>query len=93
MNLPATFNPYLDANGRIPRLPSRLSRKIELSMALLERIAPGIEYSEKQINEILFEVVDDFALVRRTLVDMGYLSRDSYGRTYKRVISQVQAAS
>jgi hypothetical protein len=62
MNLPATFNPYLDANGRIPRLPSRLSRKIELSIALLERIAPGIEYSEKQINEIFFEVVDELVI-------------------------------
>lgn len=93
MDLPSTFNPYLDGNGRISRLPARLNRKIELSLALLERITPGVEYSEKQINEIFLDVVDDFALVRRTLVNLGHLSRDSYGRVYKRVIDQAQVAN
>jgi hypothetical protein len=53
---------------------------------LLELFEPGIEYSEPQLNQMLKVYLDDFALVRRTLVEMGHLERDPYGRVYKRVV-------
>jgi hypothetical protein len=80
------FSAYKDAQGRITRLPSKLSKKEKLSLDLLEAFEFGIEYSEPQLNEILKVYLDDFALVRRTLVEMGHLHRDPYGKVYKRVI-------
>jgi hypothetical protein len=80
------FSAYKDSNGRITRLPSKLSKKDRLSLELLEAFEFGIEYSEPQLNEILKAYLEDFALVRRTLVEMGHLQRDPYGRVYKRVI-------
>lgn len=80
------FEAYKDEAGRIIRLPAKLSRKIRLSLQLLEVFEPGTEYSEPALNELLKAYVDDFALVRRTLVDLGHLERDSYGKVYKRVL-------
>ncbi|MFM2023462.1 MAG: hypothetical protein RIR89_854 [Actinomycetota bacterium] len=79
------FSAYKDPQGRITRLPSKLSKKDQLSLELLEAFEFGVEYSEPQLNEILKAYLDDFALVRRTLVQMGHLQRDPYGRVYKRV--------
>ncbi len=80
------FNSYKDAEGRIIRLPAKLSKKNKLSIALLDAFDFDTEYSEPQLNEILKTYLDDFALVRRTLVDMGYLERDRYGKSYRRVV-------
>ena len=79
------FQVYKDADGRITRLPAKWSKKVKLSLALLEAFEINVEYSEPELNEILKSYLDDFALVRRTLVDMGYLERDRYGKSYRRV--------
>lgn len=79
------FAAYKDPSGRITRLPAKLSRKDKLSLQLLEIFQPGVEYSEPELNEMLKVYLDDFALVRRTLVDMGHLQRDAYGKVYTRV--------
>ena len=78
------FNAYKNPEGRITRLPAKLSKKVELSLALLEVFEFGVEYTEPELNEILKKYLDDFALVRRTLVDLGHLERDPYGRSYRR---------
>ena len=84
VTLPSSFKGYLDKDGRITRLPAKHSKKLELCLALLERVEPEREYTEKEINNLFYEFVDDFALIRRTLVDLGHLQRDKYGRKYKR---------
>ena len=79
------FNAYKNSEGRITRLPAKLGKKNRLSLALLDAFEFDVEYSEPELNEILKAYLDDFALVRRTLVDMGFLERDRYGRSYRRV--------
>lgn len=80
-----SFDAFKDSNGRITRLPAKLSRKNKLSIELLEALEHGVTYTEPELNEILKSYLDDFALVRRTLVDMGLLERDAYGKQYRRV--------
>jgi hypothetical protein len=79
------FDAFKDASGRITRLPAKLSRKNKLSIELLELFEFGVTYTEPELNEMLKVHLDDFALVRRTLVDMGLLQRDAYGKQYRRV--------
>ncbi len=86
------FNAYKDVEGRITRLPAKLSKKNKLSLALLEAFEFDTQYSEPQLNEILKTYLDDFALVRRTLVEMGYLERDRYGKSYRRVVRAQESA-
>lgn len=86
------FEAYKDADGRITRLPAKWTKKVKLSLALLEAFEFDVEYTEPELNEILKAYLDDFALVRRTLVDMGYLERDRYGKSYRRVARDQEPA-
>ena len=86
------FDAFKDSNGRITRLPAKLSRKNKLSIELLEAFEHGVTYTEPELNEILKAHLDDFALVRRTLVDMGLLERDAYGKQYRRVAAALAKA-
>ena len=82
--LPKEFANFADADGRITRLPVKLGKKVALArwagdLFELERV-----YSEREVNEIIGEYIEDFALIRRMLVVAGTLSRDAYGREYRR---------
>jgi hypothetical protein len=57
-------------------LPAKHSRR----RALLDHVArlfePGIRYPESRVNEMLHEVYDDWAELRRALVDESFLTRE-----------------
>lgn len=85
MTIPTQFRTFVNADGRIKRMPVKMSKKIELSEWLLTLLDADRVYSEKQLNEVFETYVDDFALMRRMLVEAGSLERDRYGYEYRRV--------
>ena len=85
MSIPTQFRTFVNADGRIKRMPVKMSKKIELSEWLLTLLDADRVYSEKQLNEVFETYVDDFALMRRMLVEAGSLERDRYGYEYRRV--------
>lgn len=56
------------------------SRKEKKKIVILKRIAqefqPGRQYSEQEVNEILSSIYEDFATLRRYLVEYGWLGRE-----------------
>ena len=74
-------------NGRLTEIPARESKR----RIVLERVAvefePGVRYDEKEVNVIVGRFFNDYAALRRYLVDGGFLSRDhgEYWRTGGRV--------
>jgi hypothetical protein len=70
-------------NGRLTEIPARESKR----RIVLERIAlefePGLRYDEKEVNVIVGRFFNDYAALRRRLVDEGFLARDHgvYWRT------------
>jgi hypothetical protein len=64
---------------------SRLQRAAALY--LVTRFEFAAEYSERQVNAILedWHTFRDPARLRRTLVDWGYLDRESDGSRYGRI--------
>lgn len=76
MQLPASFRTFTDSQGRITRLPVKLSKKRELSLWLSTLLEPGRKYSEQEVSELFEEFVDDFALMRRMLVESGTIARE-----------------
>ncbi len=76
MELPASFRTFADSQGRITRLPVKLSKKRELSLWLATLLEPGRRYSEQEVSELFEEFVDDFALMRRMLVESGTIARE-----------------
>lgn len=85
MTIPNQFRTFANAEGRIQRMPVKLSKKIELSEWLLTLLDADRVYTEKELNEVFETYVDDFALIRRMLVEAGSLERDRYGYEYRRV--------
>lgn len=84
MVIPEQFKSFANREGRITRLPVKLSKKESLAHWLLELLEPDRIYTEKEITEIFIVYVDDFALMRRILVEEGSLLRDASGSEYRR---------
>lgn len=63
-------------------------KKIKLRRMVLEKIVENFErnrqYTEKEVNEILKSVYDDYILIRRSLIESGLLRRTDDGRQYWR---------
>ena len=63
-------------SGRLTEVPMKRTKRL----IVLERIAlefePGRRYDEKEVNVVVGAFFNDFAAVRRYLVDEGFLDRD-----------------
>lgn len=66
----------------------QLSPKEKKRVACLHRIAeefdPAKRYTEKEVNELLLPIYDDFSSLRRELVDYGFVARERDGSAYWR---------
>ena len=54
---------------------SKEKKKIVILRKLAEQFQPGRKYTEKEVNEILGAVYDDYAMLRRYLIEYGYMER------------------
>ncbi|MCW2131388.1 DUF2087 domain-containing protein [Arthrobacter sp. VKM Ac-2550] len=71
--------------GRIEGLPSRATDRLKLFEFLIPQILePDATLTEKQLNAKLAAFTDDVPLLRRALVDYGYLDRERDGSAYRR---------
>jgi hypothetical protein len=75
-------------DGRLTEIPAKESKR----RIVLERIAiefePGRRYEEREVNAIVGRFFNDYAALRRHLVDEGFLDRDhvEYWRSGGRVL-------
>lgn len=62
------------------------SKKEKKKIVILRQVAAQFEsgrtYTEREVNEILKAIWDDFATMRRYLVEYGYLDRAADGSSY-----------
>ena len=83
--LPRELRPFVDDAGRLQQWPAR--HKVQrMAIALLaRRFDPAREYPEREVNETLMDghTFADWALLRRNLVDWGFMSRESDGSRYR----------
>src|SRR5919202_209884 len=61
--------------GRLKAIPSQLKKKQVVIHWMAQKFQPGKKYSEKQVNAVLKPIHDDFATLRRELINMKYLAR------------------
>src|SRR5690606_33520634 len=61
---------------RLTHLPVQRSRRLVVLRWLADHFEPGRIYQESEINELLGQFNDDYALLRRELVDEGFMARD-----------------
>lgn len=79
------FQKYFQ-DGKLRQIPKKNKGKQELFRFFAEQFDDAKVYTEKEINEKLKNFYDDFAILRRYLVDYGYLLRDQYGKEYRKKI-------
>ncbi len=66
------------------QFPVKRAMQQEALSYLAEKFRPEVEYSEKEVNELLnsWHTFRDPATLRRALYDGRFLDRDPYGRRY-----------
>lgn len=73
---------YFDGVGKLIDFPSKEKRKIIILAKILENFKEGREYSEKEINRILERIYHDYVLLRRYLIEYGFMDRKPDGSKY-----------
>jgi predicted transcriptional regulator len=69
-------------NGRVPNLPSKVNRWVVILRWIATKFEPNKHYTEKQVNAILRDINEDYATLRRYMVDFGYMRREMGGGDY-----------
>ncbi|MFU0790741.1 MAG: DUF2087 domain-containing protein [Virgibacillus proomii] len=60
---------------RLDVFPSKEKRKLIVMQNISRHFEPSIIYSEMEVNEILKAIYSDFAILRRYLIDYGFIER------------------
>lgn len=68
---------FFTADGRLKHIPAQLKKKLIVLEHLVSRLEPGRMYTEKEINEFIGRVHDDFATIRREFIMHQYMYRDN----------------
>lgn len=79
----ATYFPQGE-DGPLATYPGREKRRLIVLRQLAERFSPNRSYTEKEVNAILSAAYEDHVLLRRQLIDYGFLSRRPDGSEYRR---------
>ncbi|MCE1248746.1 MAG: DUF2087 domain-containing protein [Firmicutes bacterium] len=69
--------------GRLERFPIKEKQKIIVLREIVKRFDPERSYCEREINELLKPVFDDFATIRRYLIEYGFMTRNADGSIYR----------
>jgi DNA-binding HxlR family transcriptional regulator len=62
--------------GRLQEIPAKRSKRLVVLDRLSLEFEPGVRYSERDVSTTLARFHDDYAALRRYLVDEGFLSRE-----------------
>lgn len=77
--------------GRIERVPAKRKVRAAVLLEVVSRFEQGRVYSEPEVNEVLLGVHEDFAYLRRELVNYRYLEREA-GRYWTAAQAPVRSA-
>jgi nucleoside-diphosphate-sugar epimerase len=87
----AIVSRFVGSDGQILAIPAKYSRRLMLLEWLVSDFEYGVQYPEKQVNEILRKRHEDVAALRRYLVDAGLMSRAN--GIYQRVPQPTETSS
>jgi len=75
-----------DASGRLQRWPTRQSEQIVVLWVLWSQLPDGTRMDEAEFSSLLvrWHDFDDYALLRRGLIDLGLVQRTQTGSIYRK---------
>ncbi len=78
----STIKNYIDENGALKTFPAKEKKKIIVLSEIVKHFSKGKKYSEKEINRILQRIYEDYATIRRALIEYGFLERSNDCSSY-----------
>jgi F0F1-type ATP synthase epsilon subunit len=69
------INIYMDENKALKSYPAKEKKKIIVLEEISKNFTNGKTYSEKEINRIIERVYEDYATIRRALIEYGFIER------------------
>jgi biotin operon repressor len=73
---------FLLPDGQLKTIPAQRKKLLAVLRFLAKSFEPGVQYTEKQVNEILARYHEDTASLRRELIGAGLMARESGGSRY-----------
>ena len=73
---------YFRDDGTLALFPTRAKARVALLRKIVGMLKPGVRYSERELNAILSPLTEDHVIVRRCLVDYGFVNRVPDGSAY-----------
>lgn len=78
----STIKNYMDETGAIKTYPAKEKKKIIVLSEIVNNFSKGRKYSEKEINIVLKRIYDDYATIRRALIEYGFIERSKDCSSY-----------
>jgi hypothetical protein len=76
-------NMFISQNPlRLKNLSPKEKKKIVILKRIAEQFKRGRKYTEKELNGVLKDIYEDFATIRRYLIEYGFMDRTKDGKEY-----------
>ncbi|VBB05921.1 Hypothetical protein LUCI_1132 [Lucifera butyrica] len=69
-------------DGPLDSFPGKEKKRVAILRHLIKYFEPNQNYTEKEVNGILKKFYDDYVLLRRNLIDYGFMDRTQDGSSY-----------
>ncbi|MBB6623313.1 DUF2087 domain-containing protein [Clostridium gasigenes] len=73
---------YMDESGAVKTYPAKEKKKIIVLAEIVKNFSKGRKYSEKEINSMLKRIYEDYAIIRRALIEYGFIERTNDCSSY-----------
>jgi transposase-like protein len=77
-----TIKNCMDANGGLKSFPAKEKKKIIVLEEIAKNFSKGKTYSEKEVNRVLKRIYEDYATIRRALIEYGFIERTNDCSSY-----------
>lgn len=70
---------------KLKAFPPKEKKKVVILTRIAEKFENGREYTEKEVNNIIKEIFDDYTTLRRFLIMYGFIDRSQDGARYWKI--------
>lgn len=68
---------FFAKDGRLRQIPAQYKKKLIALQYMVEKLEPGVVYTEKEINEFIKQFHEDFATIRREFIMHQFMYRQN----------------
>lgn len=72
-----TIKAYMDETNALKSYPAKEKKKIIVLGEIVKNFSTGRIYTEKEINRVLKRIFEDYATIRRALIEYGFIDRSN----------------